>query len=163
MKSNNTSVDIIDTPVFRRCSEREARFLRDLMRGLTPKALASSQRPDVDAIFDAVQDMTSGDYGQPLRYISPFLTHYLAYFAQITNALTREELDESPSFETHELLTGLMETVSDAIRANMVRRTDEGVFIDSFQIPDWFYDEETSRRFKPHATQTFSKKGNNSS
>ena len=85
--------------------------------------------------------MTGGP--EPVRYISPFLSHYLAYFAQKTNALTRKELGESPSFETHELLIGLMETVSDTIKENkIIQRTDEGVFIDWFRIPDWFYEEE---------------------
>jgi hypothetical protein len=44
--------------------------------------------------------------------------------------------------DVHQILQGFMESVATAIKdGSVVKHTDDGVFIDLFRIPPWFYDE----------------------
>ena len=144
MASNRALADTINTPVFELCNSREERFLRDMMR-LANLDLSYLRLPDVGVLICAIEDVTGGACDKMLNIWSPGLLYNLAAYAYYADQLTHEERDESSAslaWHIHAILQGFMETVERAIRqGTFVRHTDDGAFLDMFQIPQWFFDE----------------------
>lgn len=141
MESITVTADIIDRPIFALCTPQEERFLRDLMRH-TPH-LATLRCPEGAALLYAVEELTGGERGIALDPVPTALVYHLAVYAHNADTFTPEERDHpSAMMEVHAFLQQLMQTVAGAIRENTcVRHTAEGMFIDLFEIPQWFYNE----------------------
>ena len=142
--------DTIDRQIFALCNSREERFLRDLMRQ-TPN-LEELRFPEGAVIRTAIEEITGGERGIALDPVPADLVYYLAVYAHYADVLTPEGRDGSGviMMEVHTFLQQFMQTVAAAIQeGTFVRHLDEGIFIDMFQIPQWFYNEIAGRDHVP--------------
>ncbi len=151
MASTIALADTIDRPIFELCNPREERFLRDLMR----RTLGLKERrfPEGAALLKAIKDITGGERGRALNPIPSALVYFLALYAYSADTFTPEDRDSPGPARTQirSLLQQFMKTVAVAIQeGTFVRHLDDGVFIDLFQIPQWFYDEITRADQAPH-------------
>ena len=150
MKSTTALADTIDRSIFALCNSREERFLRDLMRQ-TPH-LKELRFPEGTVILTAIEEITGGARGRALDPVPASLVYNLTVYAYYADVLTPEDRDGSGAMvlEVHAFLQQFIQTVAVAIQeGTFVRHLDEGVFIDAFQIPQWFYNEITRRDHMP--------------
>ncbi len=142
MASTTALADTIDRPIFALCNPREERFLRDLMRQIPQ--LEERRFPEGTALLNAIEEITGGERGIALDPVPASLVYYLSLYAYSADTFTPEDRDSPGPARTQirSLLQQFMKTVATAIQeGTFVRHLDEGVFIDLFQIPQWFYDE----------------------
>ena len=151
MASTTAFADTIDRPIFALCNPREERFLRDLMRQIPE--LKEQRFPEGTALISAIEKITGGERGIALDPVPASLVYYLSLYAYSADTFTPEDRDSPGPARTQirSLLQQFMKTVAVAIReGTFVRHLDDGVFIDQFQIPQWFYDEIARADQAPH-------------
>ena len=131
--------------VFDLCDAREERFLRDLMRAADPPAPHDHPSPELHALLRAIERMWGGHYEKP-PFVLPQLVYYLAVYAAHAHHIPEdvEAWRRGTAHEVSRILRGFMDSVALAIKdGSQVRRKDDGVYLDLFRIPQWFYDKVT--------------------
>jgi hypothetical protein len=135
--------DIDNAPVFDLCSAPEKHFLLDLIEQEEPGALDDHPIPELYALLRAIERMWGGTDAKQLT-VPPELIYYLAVCAAYAHRIP-EDVEGWRAGATHDvyrILEGLMESVASAIKdRSVVEHKDDGMHIDLFRIPQWFYDE----------------------
>ena len=133
-------------PVFDLCDVREKRFLCDLM-ATEPRVVHDHPLPELHALLLALERMWGGHHEKP-PMISPHLLYYLVVYATHAHHI-HEDVEgwrRGGGHEVHAILQGCMETVAWAIKdGSEITHADDGVYIDLFRIPRWFYEETMHR------------------
>lgn len=137
-----------NAPVFELCSEREERFLRDLIVQEAPEALAEHPIPELHALLQAIERMWGGADAKQLS-APPELVYYLAVGAAYMHRVP-DDVDEwraGAADDVYHILQGFMESVTVAIKDDvLVRQGDGEVSIDLFRVPQWLYEEVSVER-----------------
>jgi hypothetical protein len=88
-----------------------------------------------------------GGAGAKQLTVPPKLIYYLAVYAAYAHHIP-EDVEGWRSGAVHDvlrILRGFMESVALAIKdGSVVKHDDDGVSIDFFRIPQWFYEEVTN-------------------
>jgi hypothetical protein len=114
------------------------KLLSHIKKTFVPKPGKNS---DAQLIFAAIKLMFDGSGSGDRVAVDPYLVHNLAACAEI--ALRYNTKDEIPwDKNDHDCiivrtLTGMVNTLIDAIRINEVSRRDGKVYFGYFQIPEW--------------------------
>jgi len=141
-----TPVD--NAPVFDLCSEPEKRFLLDLIQQEEPGALADHPIPELYALLRAIERTWGGADAKQLT-VPPELIYYLAVCAAYVHHIPEdvEGWRAGAAHDVYHILQGFIQSVALAIKEGaMVPHEDDGIYIDLFCIPQWFYDEVTKGR-----------------
>jgi hypothetical protein len=139
---------IDSTPVFDLCSAPEKRFLLDLIQQEEPGALADHPIPELYALLQAIERMWGGAEAKQLT-VPPELIYYLAVCAAYVHHIPEdvEEWRSGAAHDVYHILQGFMESVALAIKdGTLLKHADDGVYLDLFRIPQWFYDEVRNGR-----------------
>ena len=131
-----------NAPVFDLCNAREKRFLLDLIAQEEPGALDDHPMPELYALLRAIERMWGGADAKQLT-VPPTLIYYLAVCAAYVHHIPEdvEEWRSGASHDVYHILQGFMESVAVAIKeSSVVEHKDDGVYLDLFRIPQWFYD-----------------------
>jgi hypothetical protein len=134
--------------VFDLCNAQEHRFLLDLIAQEEPGALADHPIPELYALLRAIERMWGGADARKLT-VPPELIYYLAVCAAYMHHVPEdvEKWRTGAAHDVYHILQGFMESITRAIKdGSVVKYKDDGVFIDLFRIPQWFYDEVMNRR-----------------
>ena len=129
------------------CSAREKRFLVDLMQE-EPRVLDGHPLPELHALLFALERMWGGVSAKQLT-VPPGLMYYLVAYATYAHHVPEdiEGYRSGAAHDVHQILRGVMESVTRAIQdGTVVQHAEDGVFIDLFRIPQWFYEELEIRR-----------------
>jgi hypothetical protein len=132
--------------VFDLCSAREKRFLVDLMQE-EPGAL-DHPIPELYALLRAIERMWGGADAKQLT-APPELIYYLAVCAAYAHHVPEDvaEWRRGAVHEVYTILQGFMQSVAVAIKDGaVVKHEDDGIYIDLFHMPQWFYDEVVKER-----------------
>ena len=108
--------------------------------------------PEGTALISAIEEITGGERGIALDPVPASLVYYLSLYAYSADTFTPEDRDSPGPARTQirSLLQQFMKTVAAAIQeGTFVRHLDDGIYIDCFLIPQWFYDEITRRDHVP--------------
>ena len=138
---DNTFVSL--SPLSSLCSPSEKRFLLDLIEQEEPEALNDHPIPKLYALLRALEHMWGGADAKQLT-ATPELIYYLAVCAAYVHHIPEdvEEWRSGAAHDVYHLLQGLMASVALAIKdGSVVERKDDGISIDLFRIPQWFYEE----------------------
>ena len=131
-----------NTPVFDLCNAREQRFLLDLLAQEEPGALDDHPMPELYALIRAIERMWGGAGAEQLT-VPPQLIYSLAVWSAYRHRVPehREEWRAGAVHDVSRILQGFMESVAVAMKdGSMLKHQDDGVYIDLFRIPQWFYD-----------------------
>jgi hypothetical protein len=134
---------IDNAPVFDLCSGPEKRFLLDLIEQEESGALAEHPIPELYALLRAIERMLGGTEAKQLT-VPPELIYYLAVCAAYVHRAPddREGWRAGAAHDVYHILQGFMESVALATKdGSVLKHKDDGVYIDLFRIPQWFYDE----------------------
>ena len=147
------------TVTFDLCDAREQRFLLDLIAQEEPGALDDHPMPELHVLPRAIERMWGGADAKQLT-VPPELIYYLAVCAAYMHHVPEdaESWRTGAVHDVHCILQGFMESVAVAIKDGaVVERKHDGMYIDLFRIPQWFYDEVKNGRHNgryPNLRQT---------
>jgi hypothetical protein len=121
------------------CDARELRFLYDLMQD-NPRDPGDHPVPEFHALLVALERMWGGAEAKHLTVTSGLM------YDLVTYAMRAHRMHENPAgwrlgsgHEVRIVLQGLMESVARAIKhGSIVKRKDDGVYLDLFRIPPGF-------------------------
>jgi hypothetical protein len=134
---------IDNAPVFDLCNAREQRFLLDLIAQEEPRVLDDHPIPKLYALLRAIERMWGGADAKRLT-VPPKLIYYLAVCAAYVHHVAEdvEEWRAGAAHDVYHILQGFMQSVAQAVKDGAaVKHEDDGMYIDHFRIPQWFYDE----------------------
>jgi hypothetical protein len=133
--------------VFDLCNAREQHFLLELIQQEEPGSLDDHPLPELYALLRALERMWGGADAKRLT-VPPGLMYYLVAYATYAHHV-HEDVEEWRAGAVHDvyhILQGFMESVARAIRGKaIVKQKDDGMYMDLFRIPQWFYDSESGR------------------
>jgi len=132
-----------NAPVFDLCNAREQRFLLDLIQQEAPDALDDHPIPELYALLRAIERMWGNADAKQLT-VPPELIYYLAVCATYVHHTPEdgERWRAGAAHDVYRLLQGFIKAVALAIQdSSVLKHKDDGVYIDLFRIPPWFYDE----------------------
>jgi hypothetical protein len=142
MSAASVRVATVHTSIAGVLSAPELRFLYDLMQE-APDLIADHPIPELHAVLVALERMWGGACAKHL-IVSPGLMYYLVVYAAHAHRI-HEDVDRwrpGCEHEAYVILRELMESVAQAIKdGSIVTQHDDGMYIDLFRIPQWFYDE----------------------
>jgi hypothetical protein len=153
-----TSVRINSAPVFDLCSAHEQHFLLDLIQQEEPGALDDHPMPELYALLRAIERMWGGDDAKQLT-VPPQHIYYLAVCTAYMHHVPEDVAAwrAGAAHDVYHILQGFMESVAVAIKDGLiVKRKEDGMYIDLFRIPQWLYEEvsvEREAEDRHHATR----------
>jgi hypothetical protein len=127
--------------VFDLCDAREKRFLYDLME-IEPRVVHDHPLPELHALLLALERMWGGAYKKP-PIVPPGLLYYLAVYAAYAHHIPEdiEGWRAGAAHDVYHMLQGFMESVALAIKDGAcLKHEADGVYLDLFRIPQWYYD-----------------------
>jgi hypothetical protein len=130
------------SPLSYLCDARELRFLYDLMQE-EPDVLDDHPLPELHALLAVLERMWGGEAAKQLT-VPLELMYYLVNYATYAHHIPEdvEEWRSGAAHDTYYLLQGFMESVALAIKdGSLLEHKEDGMYIDLFRIPQWFYDE----------------------
>lgn len=134
---------VYQAPVFDLCNTCEKRFLLDLIQEQAPDVVYDHPFPELDVLLRAIERMWGGADAKQLT-APPELIYYLAVCAANVHLIPEdvEQWRAGAAHDVYRILQGFMESVTRAIQDGaVVKHADDGVYIDLFRIPQWFYEE----------------------
>lgn len=138
---NATIANKVDLPFV--LSNDIERFWRDIIRYCGYR-LDDAEFPELTALLASIESATGGAPNEPMVNIHSGMAYCLAYLAKFAYTFVRFQEGEKfyDSYAAKMLVEYLMQSVKQCIEENKsIRYTDEGIYIDMFQVPRWFYDE----------------------
>ena len=123
-------------------TERAERFWRDIIR-LCSSRLNDEQFPELAALITVIEDATGGAPNEPMAIIQSGVVYCLAVLANQERRFAKADSEMGYDHQAAVmLLEHFMESVKQCIVHNKsIRHTNEGIYIDLFPVPRWFYDE----------------------
>jgi hypothetical protein len=147
MSPPKTATSPANSRVFDLCNTREERFLRDLLD--RSDHTADSRLREAHVLFDAIEELLGWPGTQSPAQIPAILLYWVAISARGEEVRREHGCDPSHTCYAHdvrEILRHFMRTLEALIRdGKLLRHTDDGIFIDLFEIPTWFYEDVTRR------------------
>jgi hypothetical protein len=137
------SASVALSPLSYLCSAGEKRFLRDLISQEEPGALDNHPMPELYVLLSAIERMWGGADAAQLT-APPQLIYYLAVCSAYMHRVPEDVggWRSGAADDVYHILQGFMESVALAIKDGaVVERKYDGMYIDLFRIPQWFYDE----------------------
>jgi hypothetical protein len=148
MTAHKTATTLSNSRVFDLCNAREERFLRDLL-DRSHKGVADSRQPEAHVLFDAIEELLGRPGTNSPAQVPAMLLYWVAVYARSENARTQHHCDPSHTCYAHdvrEILKHFMRAIETLIcEGKLLRHTDDGIFIDLFEIPAWFYEDVTRK------------------
>jgi hypothetical protein len=140
-RANTEIADTITLPYV--STERAKRFWRDIIRHCSSR-LDDEQFPELAALLTAIEDATGGAPNEPMAIIESGMVYCLAVLAKLERRFAKADLEigyDHPAVVVM-LLENFMDSIKQCIEQDKsIRHTQEGIFIDFFHVPQWFYDE----------------------
>lgn len=147
MTAPKTATTPVNSRVFDLCNAREERFLRDLLD--RSHHTADSHLREAHVLFDATEELLGWPGTKSPGQVPAILLYWVAIFARGEEVRREHGCDPSHTCYAHnvrEILRHFVRTIEALIRdGKLLRHKDNGIFIDLFEIPAWFYEEVTSR------------------
>ena len=142
--ANAAIAEQMDNPEMRCVHGKNRRFLTDVIR-LSRHDLSKYESPVLMALLIAIRDMTGASREKVPHMIQPGLVYYMAHIAYSDWSIPDYDSPGSDrALSIAQLSECLEATVAQAIRDDKVtlQFEDGEVYLDFFQIPRWFYEQE---------------------
>ena len=148
MTAHKTATTLANSRVFDLCNAREERFLRDLL-DRSHKGVADSRQPEAHVLFNAIEELLGWPGTKSPVQVPSVLLYWVAVYARYENVREQHHCDPSHACYAHgvrEILKHFMRAIETLIcEGKLLRHTDDGIFIDLFEIPAWFYEDVTRK------------------
>jgi hypothetical protein len=147
MTTPKTVTPSVNSRVFDLCNAREERFLRELLD--RSHHTADLRLREAHVLFDAIEALLGWPGTKSPAQIPAILLYWVVIYARGEHVRKEHGCDSSHTCYAHdvrEILRYFMRTIEALIRdGKLLRHTDDGIFIDTFEIPAWFYEDAIRR------------------